>query len=863
MKSIFSLSLLSVFVGFVVSCQAKAGLRFDPSMISDDPEAVADLSRFSSDGTQLPGSYLVDFYLNGNNESTRMMRFVSLPEEGYSTEEVAAAKPAIRDNTGLMACLTVTDLSSMWVNVPAFPELAAQSDGRCVSPGRYIPQAWTAFDFQKMRLDISIPQAAMLNRPQGWIPPEQWQEGVNAALTSWQFSGNESRGRFGNSRSQFLNLTSGINLGAWRLRDNSTWSNQENDYSRQQRWRHLSTYLQRAIIPLHSELTIGDSTTGGDVFDSLTFRGVQLATDDSMYPETMRGFAPVIRGTADSSAEVSIRQNGNEIYRTNVAAGAFVINDLYSLSSGGDLDVMVTESNGAVKIFTIPYSSVPVLQRQGHMRYGVTVGHYRNTSNSYEDPMFVQGTLLWGLPHNITAYGGTQIAENYRAVALGSGINMGGWGALSVDVTHADSVLADGSRHEGQSLRFLYGRSLISTGTTFQLAGYRYSTEGFHTLDETALREMTGWTADKDDVVDAAGRKVKRDQVNYYNLYSNRRERLQANISQRIGDLGALTITGSRQTYWDDTATTSTLQAGFSSSLGGASYSVSYGYTRYSWQPQADRTIWFSLSVPLDRLFNHNVWATYSSSRDGDGYISHQTGISGSALDDGNLNWSVSQGYGRRDGESGDSSLSYQGTYGNVSAGYGYSRNYRQWRYGASGSAVLHGEGLTFGQPLGTTNILVAAPGAAGVPVMSGTGVQTDWRGYTVLPYASSYRQNRVALDVSKLDDHTDIDNAVSRVVPTQGALVRADFLPRTGVRALLTLEHNGKPLPLGTTVSVANGDSGLVGDGGQVYLSGLKVNGEVKAQWGSRPDQQCTAQYRLPETALKTALTQTQLICR
>lgn len=81
-------------------------------------------------------------------------------------------------------------------------------------------------------------------------------------------------------------------------------------------------------------------------------------------------------------------------------------------------------------------------------------------------------------------------------------------------------------RHRGESLRFLYGRSLVSTGTTLQLAGYRYSTRGFHTLDDTALKSMAGWTGDSEGAVDAAGRPVKRDWINYYNLNNNKRERL-------------------------------------------------------------------------------------------------------------------------------------------------------------------------------------------------------------------------------------------------------------------------------------------------------------------------------------------------
>ena len=852
------LSPLVISLALAFSGSTRAGVHFDPSMISDGADSVADLAQLVSSGDQLPGAYPVDIYVNGDSVGSRSLTFVSV-SEGDKTSH---------DNTGLLACLTTKDLAEWGVNVTAFSELAALATEPCVAPGKYIPQAWTAFDFQALRLDISIPQEAMQNRPHGWIPPEQWDEGITAALMSWQFSGSENYGSNGNSRSQFLNLTSGVNIGAWRLRDNSTWSYRESSYESHQRWQHLNSYVQRAIIPWRSELTLGDKSTGSEVFDAISFRGVQLTTDDNMYPDTMRGFAPVVRGTANSSAEISIRQNGSVVYRTHVAAGAFVIKDLYALSSAGDLDVMVTEADGSTRQFTVPYSSVPLLQREGHLRYGITAGRYRNSSNRYGDPVFAQGTLLWGLAHNITAYGGTQLASNYRALALGAGINMGRIGAISTDITQASSTLADGSQHDGQSVRFLYAHSLIATGTTFQLAGYRYSTQGFYTLDETALKGMSGWTTEAD--VDDSGRPVKRDWINYYNLHNNKRERLQANISQRLGSRTSLYLTGSRQTYWNNSATTSSLQAGFSSNIGKASYSLSYGYTRYSGQSGADKTLWFSLSMPLDVLSgqsdanSHPMWMSYSASQNSEGHIAQQTSLSGTALETNNLSWSAAQGYGRRDGNSGDLSLAYQGTYGNASAGYGYNRTNKQLRYSTSGSAVLHRDGLTLGQPLGETNVLVAIPGAAGVPVKNGTGVQTDWRGYAVVPYAAQYRENRIGLDVSQLDEHTDIDNAVSRVIPTQGALVRADFQAHQGARALITLTQNGKLLPFGTMVSADNGKaSGLVDDSGQVYLSGLPLQGELMARWGQQPDQHCTASFTLPEKALKTALIQTAAICR
>ncbi|MCV5466475.1 fimbria/pilus outer membrane usher protein, partial [Escherichia coli] len=91
---------------------------------------------------------------------------------------------------------------------------------------------------------------------------------------------------------------SGINIGSWRLRDNSTWSyySGSSNSSDSNKWQHINTWLERDIIPLRSRLTLGDGYTQGDIFDGINFRGVQLASDDNMLPDSQRGFAPVIHG---------------------------------------------------------------------------------------------------------------------------------------------------------------------------------------------------------------------------------------------------------------------------------------------------------------------------------------------------------------------------------------------------------------------------------------------------------------------------------------------------------------------------------------------------------------------------------------
>ncbi|MBS1204905.1 MAG: fimbrial biosis outer rane usher protein [Proteobacteria bacterium] len=870
----YMLSPVAMYIAMVlmIPVDAQADLYFAPELLASDTQTVADLSRFEKEGAQLPGYYYVDIYINDKLTLSRNLQFIVASDadnnNSHSNDnghaDAATAASDIHDNTGLMACLTRQNLEDFGVNLSLFPQLSAEKEEACISPGKYIPDAYTTFDFLRMRLDISVPQAAMQNRARGYIPVERWDEGVNAALLNYSFNGSNSHGRYGDSSSHYLNLNSGFNIGAWRLRDYRTWNQSESNYYSYSRWQHIKTYAGRAIIPLRSDLVMGDSTTNSDVFDSLGFRGMQIGTDDSMYPDSRRGFAPVIRGEARSNAKVSIEQNGYKIYQTFVSPGAFTIDDLYPVYSSGDLKVIITEADGSIRIFTVPYSSVPVLQREGNIKYTLAAGRFNATSDSYESPEFAQATLIWGLPHNVTAYGGMQYSQNYLAGLVGTGFNLGLLGAFSADITRADSTLADGSRHQGQSLRFLYSRSLNSLGSTFQLMGYRYSSRGFYSLEETALKDMSG-RFDKQEMVDQEGKPIIPQSTDYYNLYTNKRSKIQASISQRVGELGSAYLSGIRQTYWNRSGSSDSLQAGFNGSLGKVNYGLSWSYNRGGELGTTERSLYLSLSVPLDLLSGgrnrHQMYATYSANQDNNGSITQQAGLSGTALAADNLGWNITQGYSRSSGNSGNLSANYRGAYGSTSAGYSYSDSYKQVNYGLNGGALLHADGLTLGQQLGETSVLIAAPGVSDVVVDSEPGIRTDSRGYAIKPYASAYRENRVALDVASLNDQTELDEAVSRVVPTRGAVVLAPFKGRTGSRVIITLTYKGKPLPFGTSVT-ADESGGIVGDDGQVYLSGMAAQGTLRAFWGTEAGKQCTARWQLPAEASEQSVLKVNSVC-
>ncbi|QXN63147.1 fimbrial biogenesis usher protein [Serratia fonticola] len=836
---------------------ARAENYFNPRFLADDPAKVADLSGFEKGLEAPPGIYRVDIYMNDGFMSTRDVSF----------------RPDA-DNKALVPCLTRSQLATMGVNTRAVPGMAILASEACVPLTSLIKEASTDFDVGRQRLSISVPQAYMGNSARGYIPPDQWQNGITAGLLNYSFTGSNVRNsQSSNSNYAFLNLQSGVNLGAWRLRDNTTWSYTSGggSSSNQNRWQHVNTYLQRDIAPLRSRLTLGDGYTSGDVFDGANFRGVQVATDDNMLPDSQRGYAPVIRGIARGTARVTVKQNGFEVYQTTVPPGPFTIDDLSGSGSGGDLQVSIQEADGTAQVFTVPYTSVPGLLRQGQVRYTVMVGQYRSGNDQQEKPTFGQGTLMWGLADGWTLSGGTQLADRYRAFNLGVAKNLGIFGAVSFDITQARATLPDDSTHQGQSLRFLYNKALNEWGTNLQLLGYRYSTSGYYALGDTTWRQMSGYKAATDEGIVELMPKL----TDYYNLAYNKRGRLQMTVTQQVGDNGTFYLTGSHQTYWGVGKADEQLQAGFSGTLEDITYTLSYSLTKNAWQDGRDNMLAFNISIPFSHwlrsdsqsAFNRSS-VSYSMSDDLSGRMTNQAGVYGTLLEDNNLSYNVQAGYAGggtgTSGGTGNTSLNYRGASGNANVGYSRSSGTSQLYYGLSGGVLAHENGITLSQPLNDTLILVKAPGAGNVSVENQSGIRTDSRGYAVLPFAMDYRENRVALNPNTLANNVELDDAVVSVVPNHGAVVLADFKTHVGLKVLMTLTYNGQPLPFGTVVSFDNGRSGsIVADGGQVYLTGLPPRGEVKAKWGEGAGEQCVTSYQLPPESQQRALSYLTAVCR
>lgn len=843
MRSRLYLALASsACLGIATHALARDSL-FNPKLLEIDHPVDVDIRQFNRSNTLPPGDYKVDIFINGKLFERREVKF----EQDKPDAELHPCFVGIRDI-----------LSSYGIKVDAVKSLQSVDNKACVNPVPLIDGTIWSFDANKLALNISIPQIYLNTAAYDYISPSRWDEGINAMMVNYDFSGThtvKSNYDSGDEDTYYLNLRNGINLGAWRLRNYSTLSATGSDTE----YHSISSYIQRDVAALRSQIMVGDTWTASDVFDSSQIRGVRLYTDDDMLPSSQNGFAPVVRGVAKSNATVIIRQNKYVIYQSAVPQGAFEITDLNTTSGGGDLDVTIKEEDGSEQHFTQPYASLAILKRTGQTDFDISVGELRDESGFTPD--VIQAQVLHGLPWGLTLYGGTQIAEDYTSAAFGMGKDMGAFGAISLDMTHARSHFDNGDDEKGQSYRFLYSKRFDDTNTNFRLVGYRYSTEGYYTLEEWASRQ---------------------DNESDFWVTGNRRSRVEGTWTQSFGrGWGNIYLTVSRQEYWQTDEVERLVQLGYSNNWRQISWDASWNYTdsinRYSGSKydnhdddnNHEQIFMLSVSIPLSGWLDSS-YVSYSMTQNNHNESTMQAGVGGTLLDDHNLSYNVQESWtsSPEDTYSSNASLSYDGTYGSANASYAYSRDSQRLNYGARGGILLHSGGVTFSQELGETVALVEAPGADGLSVENATGVSTDWRGYTVKTQLNPYDENRVAIDSNYFAKaNIELDNTVVNLVPTRGAVVKAAFVTHVGYRVLFNVKQaNGKPVPFGAmaTAELDSGTvTGIVGDNGELYLSGMPESGNFTLSWGLDASHRCVANYKLNNKSADIDLIQLGVICR
>ena len=840
---------------------AASGLaEFDRSMLAGGDSNAADLAQFAHGNLVLPGIYNVDVSVNQNWIGRLDVRFAApIPD----ASAVPCIDQRLLDRMGLAPAKSATD---------AMAQL--KTPGACVQLEQLIPGAKLVYDQSDLKLDASIPQAYMGQMPRGYVDPASWDAGVPAFLLNYNLNTYHTSTVGQSQTSTYLGLNAGLNLGQWHFRQDSnvSWQSGTANQPGQRHWQNINAYVRRDLPKLRSTLTIGDSYTDGAVFDSFSLRGVQLGTDDRMLPQSLRGYAPMVRGVADSNAKVSVTQNGVQIYQTTVAPGPFVIRDLYPAGYGGDLIVTVTEADGRTHSFTLPYASVAQSLRPGITRFDVAAGQLRD--NGLKDrPGVVQATIQHGFNNLVTAYAGLQGSEGYAAALIGAALNTR-FGALALDITQAHATIPGYGTHNGESLRVTYSKIIPETDTTLTVAAYRYSTSGFMSLQNaeyardyarrglSALQylpssiPMINGVPDLSLLTPAQRAALSGTTYNSANLFTptgllQQKDRFTLTLSQRLGNSGgSLYANVSINDYWNQHGRDTQFQMGYNNHFKRLAYGItlSRGRTQFGGY---DNQVFFNASLPLGNKAYAPSLSVNLNHSDANG-SQEQAVLSGTA---GQWNQFV---YGASASHSSDGTGSavsvnagYNSPYAVLNASVGKGSGYSQESFGASGALVAHKGGVTFGQPLGDTAGIVHVPGTAGAHILNAPGVRVDHLGYALVPYLTPYQLDTIQIDPEGLPLGVQLDATSANVAPYAGAIVRVDFKSHYG-QALIARIHtaDGKSLPFGTEIMDAKGQAiGTVGQGGLALLRVTSKFGELSVQWQGTENamQSCTSAYAVP----------------
>ncbi|MDZ4033636.1 fimbria/pilus outer membrane usher protein [Kluyvera ascorbata] len=808
---------------------------FDTTLLKGSGLPVDDIINYISNDKIKPGVYSVDIQLNGIFLSHENVDF-------HVTKE--STQPCF--SPALIAQLPLKDKATV------------KSDS-CYFLSAVVAQSSVDTDMTKMRVNIIIPETELIKTPRGYVPPDDLNAGETMFLSNYSL--NQYYSRFngsanGDYQSTWVSLNNAINFGQWQLRQQGSWSHSSPGKTL---WSSNRAYLQRPILPIRSSLTVGDSYTAGNFFSGMAFRGVSLASDDRMLPQSQQGYAPVVRGVARSNARVTVSQGKAVIYETTVPPGSFEISDLYPVSYSGDLAVTVTEADGSVSTFTVPYAAGPESVRQGMFKYAAIAGRSRYVGD--EDP-FTEFTLQYGVSNNVTTNLGSRLAQGYFSAVMGA-VHSSELGAFGLDSTFSQADLPNGSQ-TGWMFHASYSKRIEPTNTTIAIAGYRYSTAGYRDLpDVFGLRQA--WEENKQD---------------WTSTTLNQSSRFEVSVTQDMDALGSVWLSGSTQAYRDGRSPDKQYQFGYSKQFAnGMSINASIARTRYSevYRSTIDGGIGYdnyinnyysanqqtlssvSVSIPFGQNRQTTLSSTYTQ-QNGIGSTLQST-LSGVTDSERPLSYGVTYARDYDNTHSVGGTLQTATTIGSLQGTLSHGKNYSQGSAGLQGAVVIHKDGITAGPYLGETFALVEAKGAQGATIAGSQNVAIDRFGFALSPSVAPYQYNNVVLDSSGINKNAELVSSSQRIAPLAGAMVRVKFSVIHGYPMLIDIRYRGS-LPIGASIYDNDGRSvGTVGQNNQAWVRNDKLEDTLTIQWGNQ--QSCRLHYHIADEQSHDTIIKTPGECR
>lgn len=813
---------ISLVLGIHVTMACAADdIQFNTDVLDLNDRNNIDLSQFSRSGYIMPGLYDMVVHLNKTDLPEQQIPF-------YISDD---------DKNSSRACITRALADQLGLKEGEIDKLTWWHQGECLDESG-LQGMEVRGDLSTSALYLSIPQAFLEYTDENWDPPSRWDEGipgimfdynVNTQIQHQQRDGNNTNNVSGNG-------TAGGNLGAWRLR--ADW---QANYDHQTGGERLTRkqldwtryYLYRAVPSLRAKLTLGENYLDSGIFDSFRFTGTSLVSDDNMLPPNLRGYAPEVVGVAKTNAKVTVSQQGRVLYETTVAAGAFRIQDINDAVSG-ELNVRVEEQDGSVQTFTLNTSNIPYLTRPGSVRFKLAAGKPSDFEHHSQGPVFATGEFSWGISNGWSLYGGALAGGDYNALSMGIGRDLLMLGALSFDATQSRASLPqEEKRLSGGSYRLSYSKNFDEYDSQVTFAGYRFSERNFMSMSDYL-------------------------NARYYGYHSgNGKEMYTITFSKFFRDRGLSSyLNYSHETYWERPTNdryTVTLSKYFDI---GRFHNLSMSLSAYrnTYNGQNDDGAFISLSMPWG---SSNGTVGYNATVNRDETTHRMSYYSRTSERD---TYQISAGTSSRGGNA-SGYYTREGDLARVSANASYQEgSYSAVGLNAQGGVTLTSEGgaMHRNNITGGTRMLIDTSGVPDVPVRGyGRTTRSNLWGKAVIDDVSSYYRNNASIDLNKLGETAEATGSVVQATLTEGAIGYRKFSVIAGEKAMAVIKlADGSEPPFGATVlNNRKQETGIVNDGGSVYLSGITPGEVMVVRWHGKTQCEISMPSPLPAEMLMNTL--------
>ncbi|ALK30177.1 fimbria/pilus outer membrane usher protein [Burkholderia plantarii] len=767
------------------AARSDEALRFNNDFLTLDGVALpVDLNYFAKENSVLPGRHPTLVTFNREQTGLHTIRFVARRANDVKGEQV-------------VPCVTRAMLDRWDVDTAHLPA----SGDACLDIESLVPGSTVRYVARTQSLFVTVPQTAMIRRAAGAVDPRLWNYGETAAVANYDVSA--SHDAVNGDTGATLNLDTAVNLGRWLFRNRNYASLDRGRTT----WQPAEFSLSTPLARFGGALTAGDTSSTSDLFDNFRFRGVTLQSDEGMVPDSLQGYAPVIRGVATSESRITIRQNGGVVYDRYVPPGPYSIDDLGSASAGADLDVTITDAAGKVTRYRQPYNTLPIMLRRGRTRYHIAGGAYDGYGGRRHDP-FVWAEVEHGMRHSLTLFGGLIQASRYTARSIGAGVDLGRAGAVSADLVRTTAALTGNLPSLAYRLR--YANSITRLRFDVNASLRRYTNAAFLNFD------------------DAMGDTLQT------SIEHGVRSHDQFGVNQGLGGTVSLYASYDHRAYFGGLPADRILQVGLSGSYSVVSYNLAIGNIRQRGRNVSNYLL-LTLNLPLGRATN----VSYSGNYDQRQGLSQQASVFGSLLDDGRLGYTANASRTQRD-SSLYASTTYAGSKGTVSLSQTFAKHAARTIAEFKGGAIGDARGVLLSQRIDETAAIVDAPGLRGALVNGNPGIRTNRDGRAVVTNLLPYRRNQIRLDEDRHrsgddDAEATLLQSFATTVPTRGAITRLHFQTAIGWHSLNTLlDVHGKPLPFGTMIRDARRRIvSVVGPLGRVWLTGLHDENDFTATLG------------------------------